>query len=140
MALKPCPHCGKPIYEKAETCPKCGNQVIQHDSTTLDKNEVKTILAGSGVANEKLEVFDRCYDETAGERTSLLASNVMNTRSFEVKTPDVVIKVNPERTDLIETRNINGRDCLVIELGGSVVVNGITVRSASEAKEEGYEE
>ena len=107
---------------------------------TLDKNEVKTILAGSGVANEKLEVFDRCYDETAGERTSLLASNVMNTRSFEVKTPDVVIKVNPERTDLIETRNINGRDCLVIELGGSVVVNGITVRSASEAKEEGYEE
>lgn len=96
---------------------------------TLNKDEVKTILADSGVANEKLEVFDRCYDETAGERTSLLANNVMNTRSFEVKTPDVVIKVNPERTDLIETRNINGRDCLVIELGGSVVVNGIAVRS-----------
>lgn len=96
---------------------------------TLNKDEVKTILAGSGVANEKLEVFDRCYNETAGEKTSLLASNVMNTRSFEVKTPDVVIKVNPERTDLIETRNINGRDCLVIELGGSVVVNGIAVRS-----------
>ena len=106
----------------------------------LNKDEVKTILADSGVANEKLEAFDRCYDETAGERTSLLANNVMNTRSFEVKTPDVVIKVNPERTDLIETRNINGRDCLVIELGGSVVVNGITVRSASGAKEEGYEE
>ena len=106
----------------------------------LNKNEVKTILAGSGVANEKLEVFDRCYDETAGERTSLLANNVMNTRTFEVKTPDVVIKVNPERTDLIETRNINGRDCLVIELGGSVVVNGITVRSTSEVREEGYEE
>ena len=95
----------------------------------LDRNEMKTILAGSGVSNDKLAQFDRHYDETAGETTSLLASNVMNTRTFEVKTPDVVIKVNPERTDLIETKVINGRECLVIELGGSVVVNGITVRA-----------
>lgn len=106
----------------------------------LDKNEVKTILASSGVANEKLEQFDRRYDETAGERTSLLASNIINARTFEVKTPDVVIKVNPERTDLIETRNINGRDCLVIALDGSVMVNGINVRSVPDAtQEEGYE-
>lgn len=96
----------------------------------LDKNEVKTLLADSGVANEKLEAFDSCYDETAGEDTSLYVSNVFNTRSFEVKTPDVVIKVNPERTDLIETRNINGRECLVIPLDGSVEVNGITVRTS----------
>ena len=97
----------------------------------LAKNEVKTILADSGVSNEKLEEFDRHYDETAGETTSLLASNVMNTRTFEVKTPDVVIKVSPDRTDLIETRNINGRECLVIALDGGVIVNGITVRSSS---------
>lgn len=94
----------------------------------LAKNEVKTILADSGVSNEKLEAFDRHYDETAGETTSLLASNVMNTRTFEVKTPDVVIKVSPDRTDLIETRTINGLECLVIRLDGGVVVNGITVR------------
>ena len=106
----------------------------------LDKNEVKTILASSGVANEKLEQFDRRYDETAGERTSLLASNIINARTFEVKTPDVATKVNPERTDLIETRNINGRDCLVIALDGSVMVNGINVRSVPDAtQEEGYE-
>ena len=52
------------------------------------------------------------------------------------ETPDVVIKVNPERTDLIETRNINGRDCLVIELSGGVVVNGITVRNAPSSEDE----
>ncbi|MGN0167273.1 MAG: DUF4317 domain-containing protein [Acetatifactor sp.] len=102
----------------------------------LAKNEVKTIFADSGVSNEKLEEFDKYYDETAGETTSLLASNVMNTRTFEVKTPDVVIKVNPERTDLIETRNIGGRECLVIELGGNVVVNGITVRAVPTEEDE----
>lgn len=100
----------------------------------LDKKEVKTILADSGVANKKLEEFDRHYDETAGENTSLLMNNVMNTRTFEVKTPDIVIKVNPERTDLIETRNIDGRECLVIELGGDIVVNGITVRASGETE------
>ena len=102
----------------------------------LAKKEVKTILADSGVANKKLEEFDRHYDETAGENTSLLMSNVMNTRSFEVKTPDVVIKVKPERTDLIETRNLEGRECLVIQLGGDVVVNGITIRASGESAEE----
>ncbi|MCI9338153.1 MAG: DUF4317 domain-containing protein [Lachnospiraceae bacterium] len=96
----------------------------------LDKTQVKTILADSGVANEKLSEFDRHYDETAGEATSLLMNNIMETRSFEVKTPDIVIKVKPDRTDLIETRQIDGRECLVIELDGGVVVNGITVRPA----------
>lgn len=104
----------------------------------LDKNEVKTILADSGVSDRRLEQFERRYDETAGESTSLFAGNVMNTRTFEVKTPDVVIKVNPERTDLIETKIINGREYLVIELGGNVEVNGITVRpgGADGAEEE----
>ena len=130
----------------------CGIEVVKniHDRFTelaeehkeapepvaLDKNEVKTILADSGVANEKLSEFERHYDETAGENTSLLMNNVMNTRSFEVKTPDVVIKVSPDRTDLIETRNIDGREYLVIALDGSVSVNGIAVRTVSENEED----
>jgi hypothetical protein len=94
----------------------------------LDKNEVKTIFADSGVSNEKLEEFDKHYDETAGEKTSLLVENVMNTRTFEVKTPDVIVKVKPDRTDLVETKIINGRRCLVIPLEGDVEVNGVTIR------------
>jgi len=102
----------------------------------LDKNEVKTLFASSGVKNEKLAEFDQHFDETAGEDTSLLVSNVFNTRSFEVKTPDVVIKVNPERTDLIETKVIDGREYLMIELGNRVEVNGITVRASLSDEEE----
>lgn len=123
---------------------KLNEMVEQHkevpEPLVLDKNEVKTLFASSGVSNDKMEEFDRHYDETAGETTSLLVNNVVNTRSFEVKTPDVVIKVKPERTDLIETKTINGKKCLVIELGGSVEVNGITVRSShAEEDEEEFE-
>ncbi|MBO5335644.1 MAG: DUF4317 domain-containing protein [Lachnospiraceae bacterium] len=126
----------KNIHEKI-------NEMVQEhkedpEPLTLSKNEVKTIFASSGVANDKMEEFDRHYDETAGESTSLFVNNVVNTRTFEVKTPDVIIKVNPERTDLIETKTINGRECLVIELGGNVEVNGISVRTsfADEDEEE----
>ena len=100
----------------------------------LDKNEVKTVFAGSGVANEKMEAFDQCYDATAGSDTQLYISNVVNSRSFDVKTPEVVVKVDPGRTDLISTRIIDGRECLVIELGANVEVNGITVRGSLEAE------
>ena len=55
-----------------------------------------------------------------------MMTNVYNPRSFEVKTPDVVIKVNPERTDLVNTKLVDGRQCLVIELDGNIEVNGIT--------------
>ena len=101
----------------------------------LDKNEVKTLLAGSGVANEKLAEFDDYFDAAAGEQTTLYASNVFNTRSFDVKMPDVVIKVSPDRTDLIETRRIDGRECLVIPLDGAVEVNGIPVRTTGRQDE-----
>lgn len=94
---------------------------------TLDKKQVKTLFEKSGVEEEKLETFDQLYDAAAGETTSLLVNNVANTRSFEVKTPDVVIKVNPERADLVTAMTVEGKRCLVIELSDQVEVNGIKV-------------
>lgn len=108
------------------------NEIIEEhkeDPTPLilDREEVKTVLADSGVSNEKLETFDKCFDATAGEGAELVVNNVINTRTFEVKTPDIVIKVNPERMDLVKTRMVDGRECLVIDLGTDVIVNGIAV-------------
>ncbi len=124
----------KNIHEKLTEMVEEHKEELQ--PLTLDKNEVKTLLANSGVANDKMQEFERHYDETAGEDTSLLASNVINTRTFEVKTPDVVIKVNPERTDLIETRKVDGRECLVIPLGDNITVNGISVRASARTETE----
>ena len=89
---------------------------------------MKHLLAESGAPNENLDTFDTTFETTAGEQTSLLATNVANTRKFQIKTPDVVVQVNPERTDLVETRVIDGRPCLVIAVDDHVEVNGINVR------------
>lgn len=101
----------------------------------LDKYQVKNLLETSGIEEEKLQDFDKRFDETAGERTALLANNVINTRAFEVKTPDVIVKVNPERSDLVETREIDGRQCLVIEIDGNIEVNGIIVKTAEKTSD-----
>lgn len=93
----------------------------------LDKADVKKLLERSGAKEENLEQFDREFEAAAGDEPSLLATNVANTRTFEVKTPDVVIKVNPDRTDLVETKWIDGIPYLVIQLSDSVEVNGIPV-------------
>ncbi len=95
----------------------------------LDKHQVKNLFEKSGVEEEKLADFEKLYDAAAGERTSLLVDNVANTRTFEVKTPDVVVKVNPDRADLVNTMTLEGKRCLVIEINDHVEVNGITIRN-----------
>jgi hypothetical protein len=40
----------------------------------------------------------------------------------------VVIKVSPDRTDLLETRQIDGKTYLMVELTDNVEVNGINVK------------
>ena len=95
----------------------------------LDKHQVKNLFEKSGVEEEKLADFEKLYDAAAGEKTSLLVNNVANTRTFEVKTPDVIVKVNPDRADLVNTVLIDGKHCLVIEINDHVEVNGITVRT-----------
>lgn len=102
------------------------------DPLKLDKTDVKKLLSRSGAAEEKLTHFDREYEAAAGESSSLLASNIVNTRTFEVKTPDVIVKVNPERTDLVETKLIDGIPYLLIQISDSVEVNGIHVANQTE--------
>lgn len=93
----------------------------------LDKYQVRSLLEKSGVEEEHLSDFDKTFDETAGEKAAIFATNLVNPRAFEVKTPDVIIKINPERMDLVETRDIDGRSCLVIAIDGGVEVNGVVV-------------
>ena len=90
---------------------------------------MKKIFEQSGVSNEKMENFDQNFEENAGEKASLLASNIAETKKFNIETPDVVIKVNPERMDLVETRKIDGRQSLVIPVDDHIEVNGLNVRT-----------
>ena len=106
------------------------------DPLVLTKPDVKRLFELSGVPEEKLETFDQTFEAAAGEKASLLATNIASSRKFNIETPDVVIKVNPERTDLIETRVIDGKECLVITVNDHIEVNGVNVRTIAPTHEE----
>ncbi|MFI3237131.1 MAG: DUF4317 domain-containing protein [Lachnospiraceae bacterium] len=92
---------------------------------TLHKYEVKEVLEKSGLSNEQLATFDKHFDEVVGSEAVFDAVNIAETRKLEVKTPDITIKVNPECSDLIEKKTIDGKTYLMIEVNASIEVNGI---------------
>ena len=93
----------------------------------LDKFDMRRLLEQSGASEEKLEKVETVFTQTAGEKRRLMAANVAETKKFSIETPDVVIKVSPDRADLVETRIIDDRKCLVIAINDHVEVNGLDI-------------
>ena len=97
------------------------------DPLLVSKEEVKLALTDCGVSEKGVAKFSVDYDEVFGFETQLHPKNVINHRRFEVKTPDVTITVSPERSDLIETRIIDGVKYILICADENVEVNGVPV-------------
>lgn len=102
----------------------------------LTKPEMKRLLANSGATEDCIESFDANFDHIAGENAEFIVPIIAETRKFSIETPDVVIKVKPERADLVETRIINGKRCLVIEINDQIEVNGVPIRTVPIQDEE----
>ena len=96
---------------------------------------MRNLLEESGAGAAEMEEFDTKFEENAGEKGSFLAANVVGRGRFEVHTPDVTITVSPDRSDLVETKIIDGRECLVIPITDEVQVNGIRIRHAHPQKD-----
>lgn len=131
-------------YEVLRSIHEHLNEIVEEskdspEAPVLTKPEMKRLLSASGASDEKLKHFDTSFDAIAGEKTEFLVTNIAETRNFQIKTPDIVIKVNPDRPDLIETKIIDGRPCLVIAINDQIEVNGVpancTPDTAHTAKE-----
>ena len=93
----------------------------------VSRREVAGMLQECGVPEERLAAFGERYDAEFGRGNSLNAVNIVQPKKFEVRTPDVVVQVNPERSDLIETRVIDGMRYILIRAEEGVEVNGVNI-------------
>ena len=99
------------------------------ETLTVSKGTVKQILKSSGVAEERVQAFDERYDSVFGQETNLPPRNLLNTKQMEIKlADDVTIRVNADRTDLVETRVINGARYILIRAEEDVAVNGVPIK------------
>ena len=105
------------------------------DPLLISKEDVKEVLSACGVSEENLAKFSVEYDEAFGFEAALHPKNIIDNKRFEIKTPDVVIKVDPTRSDLIETRIIAGVKYIMICADDAVEVNGVNITIKDEEKE-----
>ena len=99
----------------------------EEEPLLLDKSKITEILEASGVGNESVNSFEDKFKDAFGEKAEIAPRNLMETKRFELKTPDVVIKVNPKRTDLVKTRVIDGEKYILISAEEGVEVNGVDI-------------
>ena len=100
----------------------------------ISKEEVKSALYACGVSDTSMSKFSAQFDEVFGHEAELHPKNIIDNKKFEIATPDVSIKVNPECSDLIETRIIGGVKYLLIPADENVEVNGVMIHIEDKEK------
>lgn len=99
----------------------------EEDPLRMGKRDVSGVLRDCGVAEEKIGEFEKKYDESFGSSATVRPQNIIETKTIEVRTPDVVIKVNPEHGDMIRTEIIDGEKYIMIRAGDDVQVDGVEI-------------
>ena len=100
----------------------------------IRKQEIADILDHSGVSPEKVEAFEDRFEDVFGDDAEVSPRNIVDTRQMQITLPDVVIKVNPDRSDLIETRVIDGKCYIMIRANEGVKVNGVEINIFDDSK------
>ncbi len=141
------------IQENLSELVKEKKEFSEKPTIELDKDAVREVFVKSGVAENKLQVFDRQFEqqfdmEQYAKKTraaideeeekpieipklkiepTILAENVMPARNIEVKGKDLLLRINTKHMDMIDINESEGKKYLVIELPEDVRVNGISV-------------
>lgn len=99
----------------------------ESDPLVITKDDVQSVLESCNVSEEKIASFNVKFDDAFGTYATVSPRNIIDKKQVEVKTPDVVIRVNSERSDLIQTRTIGGSKYIMILADESVEVNGVNI-------------
>ena len=115
------------VHDQLRQCIEMHKEAKVAEPLMVSKEQVKAALAESGVSESRIAKFSVDYDATFGFEAELHPKNIIDNKKFEIHTPDVSIKVSPERSDLIETRVIGGVKYILICADEDVEVNGVSI-------------
>ena len=90
--------------------------------------EVRAVLENAGVSEEKLAGFQVKFEETFGDDAALSPRNLVDSKRMQLKTPDVIIQVAPDRGDLVETRTLGGVKYIMVRAEDGVELNGVDIQ------------
>ena len=102
------------------------------DPLLITREQVSDALKTCAISETGIAKFNVQFDETFGNDAMLHPKNIINNKKFEINTPDVSIRVDPSRSDLIETRVIGGVKYILICADENVEVNGVSIHIGDE--------
>lgn len=111
------------LVEKLEDSKADGDS----EQAYVGKVEIGRVLRECGVSEERANEFENAYSAEFAPGNEPPAASLISGKQLEIRTQDVVIKVNRERGDLIETRIIDGSKYLLIRADDGITVNGMEI-------------
>lgn len=115
------------VHEQLCQCIDMHKESKVAEPLLVSKEQVKGALAACGISEQHMAKFSVNYDEAFGFEAELHPKNIIDNKRFEIHTPDVSIRVDPNRSDLIETRIIGGVKYILICAEEDVEVNGVSI-------------
>lgn len=100
--------------------------------------DVRKLLRAAGIKEDKIGTLDRIFTEEAGTCDAEISlDNIVNRRSFTIKTGHETLSMKPERAYNVEMKVIDGKPCLVLPLDEDYIdVNGMDVRVGGNSGDE----
>ncbi len=115
------------VHAKAREIVELNKEMKEEDPVLMSKKVLEEVLYDCSVPKESIDYFSKNYDEQFGESVELVPKNVVDTAKFAVTTPDITVNVSADRTDLMDTKIIDGVKYLMIRLDDTVLVNGVRI-------------
>ena len=110
-----------------------GGMITEHKESrereplAVSRDDICDILRSADISDEKIETFKAGFDESFGEKARLNPQNLVETKRLELTGADISIKINPERSELVETRVIDGVKYILIRADEEIEVNGVPI-------------
>jgi hypothetical protein len=99
----------------------------------VDIEDIEEILTDKGISDEKVKEFGASVGKRFDGAGTFNIGNLIQKRSFEVKTPETKIVTAPENALRIKTKKIDGVTYILVPAGESVTVNGVEITVNTEA-------
>lgn len=121
-------HVVKAVHNQLRAMIEEHKQEKVEEPLVITKTEAGALLRCCGVEEQKAAAFEEKFDECFGKDAEVSPRNLADSKGISVKTPEVIIKVNPGCSDRVETRVIDGTKYILIRADSDVEVNGIHVQ------------
>ena len=89
---------------------------------------ITNINVGDSFSEDKVEAFEKGFEESFGEDAEIPPSNLARTKQLQIETPEVTVKVNAGHSEVVQSRIIDGVKYILIRADSDITVNGVSIQ------------